>query len=74
MLTLSVMYGEKMTKSGRDLMNYQERKEKAREAAQEWQRDQAPKSWGDCAEMCDRLQKLAKRYGLIKELKREGVL
>ena len=56
------------------MSNYEQGKERTRAAAQEWQTSQAAKSWGECAEMCDRLQKMGKKYGLIKELKREGVL
>lgn len=53
---------------------YQQGKERTRAAAIEWQLNQSPKSWGECAEMSNKLEKLGKRYGLIKELKREGVL
>lgn len=53
---------------------YQIHKEQARETAQEWQADQSPKSWGQLAEECANLEQLARRYGLIKEFKREGIL
>lgn len=53
---------------------YQERKQEAREKAQQWQQDQSPKTWGELAEEVASLERLAKRYGLIKEFKREGII
>jgi len=55
-------------------MNYYEGKSRTRQAAQEWQIDQSPKSWGEIAEQVAKLEQLAKRYGLIKEFKREGII
>lgn len=55
-------------------MTYQERKERARATAQEWQTNQSPKSWGQIAHELAALEQMARRYGLIKELKREGIL
>lgn len=49
-------------------------KQETRQAAQDWQADQSAKSWQECAEMGAQLEKLAKRYGLIKELKNEGII
>ena len=53
---------------------YQENKAQARQTAQEWQQDQSPKSWGQVAEQVAHLEKLARRYGLIKEFKNEGII
>ncbi len=53
---------------------YQELKEEAREKAQQWQLDESPKSWGELAEESANFERLAKRYGLIKEFKREGII
>lgn len=53
---------------------YQERKQEAREKAQQWQQDQSPKTWGELAEESASLERLGKRYGLIKEFKREGII
>ena len=53
---------------------YEQGKQKTRQLAQEIQNDQAPKSWGQVANDCERLQRLAKRYGLIKELHNEGII
>ena len=53
---------------------YQQGKAQAVALAQEWQQDQSPKSWGQVAEQGAHLEKLAKRYGLIKEFKREGII
>ena len=54
------------------MTNYQSRKESARRYTQE--RRPLAQSWGEIAEQCEHLEKLAKRYGLIKEFKREGIL
>lgn len=61
-------------KKARARQSYASRKEETRAAAQEWQRDQSPKSWGQVAEEIATLEKSARRYGLIKEFKKEGIL
>lgn len=53
---------------------YQKRKAQAIAAAQEWQQDQTAKSWGEYAEECATLAKLANRYGLIKEFRENGII
>lgn len=53
---------------------YQQGKARTRANAQALQVYQDAISWGELAERGEHLQKLAKRYGLIKEFKREGVL
>ena len=55
-------------------MTYQEHKEQTRAKAQALQVYQIAQSWGEIAEQGAHLEKLAKRYGLLKEFKREGVL
>lgn len=54
--------------------NYLYRKNQARATAQALQVYQFAQSWGELAEQSAKLEKLAKRYGLIKEFKREGIL
>ena len=58
----------------RSRQRYQERKNQARAEAIEWQQDQNPKSWGQCAEMCAHFYELAKKYGLVKEFKENGII
>ena len=53
---------------------YAMHKEETRTKAQEWQQDTTPKSWAEIAETGAQLEKLAKCYGLIKELKNEGII
>lgn len=57
-------------------MTYQERKEQARRDAQEWQlmSGEVASSWFEIFQRIRHFQKLARRYGLIKEFKREGIL
>lgn len=57
-------------------MNYQERKEKARNKAIEWQTTTSSEamSWGEVASWSNYFYKLAKRYGLIKEFKENGII
>ena len=57
---------------------YKDRKNQAREEAIEWQTQFADMtfniSWGEYAEQVARFEKLAKRYGLIKEFKENGII
>lgn len=53
---------------------YQQGKERARAKAQTIQIYQFAISWGELAELGEYLQKLAKRYGLIKEFHNEGII
>ena len=57
-------------------MNYKQGKANARDKAIEWQREQATKcmSWGEVAYWCDYFKKLAKRYGLVKEFRENGII
>ena len=55
-------------------MNYQANKEETRRKAQALQVYQESISWGELAEQGAQLEKAAKRYGLIKEFKRECIL
>lgn len=57
-------------------MTYQERKEQARREVQEWQlmSGEVATSWEEIFQQCAYFEKLAKRYGLIKEFKREGII
>lgn len=55
---------------------YQSGKEKAREEAKNWQMDVADKdlSWWDVAHFADYFEKLAKRYGLIREFRENCII
>ena len=55
---------------------YQENKENARQFAIEWQRETAKNalSWGEILEQQEKLKKIAKRYGLTKEFKENGII
>ena len=53
---------------------YQQHKAEARAKAQEWQQDTSPKSWGEIAAKVAEFEKLAKRWGLVQEFKREGII
>lgn len=55
-------------------MTYQEHKEETRRKAQALQVYQGAMSWEDVAEQGAELERLGKRYGLLKEFKREGIL
>lgn len=57
-------------------MNYKQGKAKAIEEAQEYQRTtiNKPMSWGEVATWYNYFYKLAKRYGLIKEFKENGII
>lgn len=55
---------------------YQKRKEEARQRAKEWQADfsRSSLSWGVCCEVYSIFCDLAKRYGLTKEFKENGII
>ena len=57
---------------------YKDRKAEAREEAKEWQRQFSDMifniNWGEYAEQVAHFEKLAKRYGLIKEFKENGII
>ena len=55
---------------------YQELKEKARQEAVEWQLGFGNHnySWGDLYEFGCYFEKLARRYGLVKEFKENGII
>ncbi len=57
-------------------MTYQERKEAARQAAQEWQAGFADgaHSWEELANAGAYFEKLARRYGLVREFKENGII
>ena len=55
-------------------MNYYQGKGQARGLAIIHQKDQTPKTWGQIAQEKSKLTKLAKRYGLIKEFKENGII
>lgn len=55
---------------------YQERKEKAREEAKTWQFtiSERSDSYAEFLEAQSKFEKLAKRYGLTKEFKENGII
>lgn len=57
-------------------MTYKERKQKARIKAQELQQRNCTRvqSWADVLADSEKMQKIGKHYGLIKEFKNEGIL
>lgn len=58
------------------MKTYKERKEEAREQAIIWQLEASEKclSYAELAEAGEQFAKLAKRYGLIKEFKQNGII
>lgn len=60
------------------MINYQTKKEQARQKAIDWQIEtsspQTPPTWGKLWEEQVELEKLAKRYGLTKEFKENGII
>lgn len=58
------------------MKTYQARKEEARDKAIEWQREASERclSYGELAEAGAYFYKLAKRYGLVKEFKENGII
>jgi len=53
---------------------YKRYKEQTREKAIFYQLDNRPKSWGEVAEVVAYLERQAKRYGLIKEFRSNGII
>jgi hypothetical protein len=58
------------------MKTYKERKEEAREKAIEWQYSAGEKNYymNEMAYFYEYFYKLAKRYGLIKEFKENGII
>lgn len=57
-------------------MNYKQRKEKARKEAIEWQLSFSDKdySYSELAEAGSHFERLARRYGLVREFKENGII
>lgn len=57
-------------------MSYSEGKERARNEAFEWQADFPNHNyyWSEMAEFSDHFSKLAKRYGLVREFRENGII
>ena len=58
------------------MKNYQTRKAAARDAAimsQQKAAEQSP-SYGEIAETADRLERLARRFGLLREFRENGII
>lgn len=58
------------------MSTYQKNKERARDRAIDWQANFADNNytWGELAEIQAYFEKLAKRYGLIREFKENGII
>lgn len=57
-------------------MTYAENKEKARADAMDWQREAGNGThyYSELVEMAEHFQKIAKKYGLIKEFRENGII
>ena len=57
-------------------MKYTEKKQKARETAMDYQTVIMNNSltWGELLEYQDKLETLARRYGLVKEFRENGII
>lgn len=55
---------------------YQKRKAAVREEAVLWQAEASGQdmSWGELAASCEYFARLAKRYGLVREFKENGII
>lgn len=58
------------------MKNYQTRKADARDAAIVYQQNAAEQSpsYGEIAETADRLERLARRFGLLREFRENGII
>lgn len=58
------------------MTTYQRRKSAAREYSIEWQAEfsESSWSWGEVAEMYDFFLRLARRYGLVREFRENGII
>ena len=58
------------------MSEYQKGKERARAEAHAWQLEFDGKclSWSEVAAKADRFQRLAKRFGLVREFRENGVI
>lgn len=57
-------------------MHYRQRKEKARQEAIEWQLSFSERnySYSELAEAGDYFERLARRYGLVREFRENGII
>ena len=63
-----------MKKGNKKKMTYKDGKENARAKAQALQVHELAQSWEEVAKEGAELERLAKRYGLIKEFKNNGII
>lgn len=61
---------------GEEMKTYAEYKDEARQAAIDWQASAGtvPLSWGELATIGAEFERLARRYGLIKEFRENGII
>lgn len=52
---------------------YQKAKARTREMAVDFSYNDAPMSWGEVAEICNKFEKLGRRYGLLREFRENGI-
>lgn len=63
--------------SVRKLTPYEKKKERARQWAIDWQvalDSEVQHSWQWCIEWAERFEKIARKYGLLREFKKNGIL
>lgn len=54
-------------------MTYQEKKEKARQIAMDWQENFSDMYMSEYAQWCDYFYRLGKRYGLLTEFRENAI-
>jgi hypothetical protein len=56
--------------------DYKQAKARAREQAQQWQKDFADHShsWGELADAAARFERLGRRFGLLREFRENGII
>lgn len=69
-------YGSNIGGGGEKMKTYAEYKAETRQAAIDWQASAGtvPLSWGELASIGAEFERLARRYGLIKEFKDNGII
>ena len=53
---------------------YGRNKDRAREMASSYLNDTQPRAWSEVADMGNRLERLAVRYGLVREFRENGII
>lgn len=63
-------------KTQKGTSEYQRRKDQVREEARAWQFHigDEPQSWAEVVELCQRFERLGRRYGLLREFRENGII